>query len=78
MKHLYLALDNAMNYLVIRDMDRGENDTAVVNWDLSKDEIADAVSAFEKNENDTSFYAYEPEFEPFANVMGRMTDWATL
>ena len=39
MKHLYLASDNAMNYLIVRDMDRDENDTAVVNWDLSDDEI---------------------------------------
>ena len=76
MKHLYLASDNAMNYLIIRDMERDENDTAVVNWDLSDDEIKSAVAAFEANQDDDSFYAGEElEYEPFETVMNRMNQF---
>lgn len=39
MKKIYIAYDNVMNYLVIRDMERGEDDTAVINWDFDDDEM---------------------------------------
>lgn len=81
MKHLYEAWDNAANYLVVRDMDRDENDTAVVNWDLSEKEIEDAVKAFEEDEDDDSFYANPGEdlnFRPFEEIMDSMNGFKAL
>ena len=72
MKHLYKAQDNAMTYLIVRDMARDEDDAAVVNWDVSEDEIAEAVKAFEADENTTAFYADIPRWQPFDEIRERM------
>ena len=52
MKHLYIAQDNAMNYILIRDFSREEDDTIVCDWDLSEDEIEDIKARFERGEYD--------------------------
>lgn len=68
MKHLYIAQTNAMNYIVLRDMSRGEDDTAVVDWDVSDDEIKLATPD-----------AYEPEeWKPFDEVMDEMNTFQTI
>lgn len=68
MKHLYIAQTNAMNYIVLRDMSRDENDTAIVDWDVSDDEIKSATPD-----------AYEPdEWKPFDDVMGDMNAFQTI
>ena len=72
MKHLYLATDNALNFIIIRDMSRGDDDTAIVNWDLSEEEIEDIKNAFAEDENDESFYEQEPDWETFEEVMHMM------
>lgn len=79
MKHLYYAEDNAYNYIFVRDMDKDENDTLIVNWDLSEDEVDEIVKAFEANEDDTSFYAIEEEnWSPFEEVVGSMNGYHHL
>ena len=75
MKHLILAHDNNLNYIIVRDMDRANEDTAIVNWDLSDDEVEEIKKKFEQNENDESFYESEPEWEEFEAVMSRMNDF---
>lgn len=68
MKHLYIAQTNAMNYIVLRDMNRDENDTAIVDWDVSDDEIKDATPD-----------AYEPdEWKPFDETMDGMITFQTI
>lgn len=68
MKHLYIAEDNAMNYIVLRDMSRGENDTAVVDWDVSYDEIKAATPD-----------AYAPdEWKPFDEIIENMASFKTI
>lgn len=68
MKHLYIAQTNAMNYIVLRDMSRGEDDTAVVDWDVSDDEIKEATPD-----------AYEPdEWKSFDEVMDDMNTFQTI
>lgn len=59
MKHLYIAQDNAMNYILIRDFDRGEDDTIVCDWDLSEDEIKEVKERFERGEYDETSGAAE-------------------
>ena len=75
MKHLYKGNDNAMNYIFIRDMERGDDDTAIVNWDLSDEEIDEIIKAFGADENDESWYACEPEFDTFENVTASMNSF---
>jgi len=68
MKHLYIAQTNAMNYIVLRDMSRGDDDTAVVDWDVSDDEIKAATPD-----------GYEAEeWKPFDEIMGTMNSFQTI
>jgi hypothetical protein len=78
MKHMFYAEDNASNYIVIRDMSADDNDTAIVNFDLSDDEIREIARKFAENENDTSFYADEPVWEPFGDIMSSMTMYKSI
>ena len=78
MKHMFYAEDNASNYIVIRDMSADDNDTAIVNFDLSDDEIKEIAKKFGENENDTSFYADEPVWEPFSDIMSSMTMYKSI
>ena len=66
MKHMYVGDTNEMNQIIIRDMDT--DTAAVVEWDLSDDEIKEIASKFTADQNDESWYACEPEWE----------DWGTL
>lgn len=68
MKHLYIAQTAAMNCIVLRDMSSGEDDTAVVDWDVSDDEIKEATPD-----------AYEPdEWKPFDEIMDGMITFQTI
>lgn len=68
MKHLYIAQTNAMNYIVLRDMSRGEDDAAVADWDVSDDEIKVATPD-----------DYEPdEWKPFEEIMETMNSFQTI
>lgn len=79
MKALYRAEDNAMNYLIIRDFDKLDEDTAVVNRDLSEEEIQEAVKAFTVDENDESFFADDaPEWKEFAEIIAFMNRFEIL
>ena len=78
MKKMFYTEDNASNYIVIRDMSADDNDTAVVNFDLSDDEIMEIARKFAENENDTSFYADEPVWEPFSDIMRSMTMYKSI
>lgn len=78
MKHLYLAQDNNLNFIVIRDMSRGDDDTTIVNWDFSEEEIEDAKRAFAEDENDESFYAQAPEWQTFEETMDLMNGFECI
>ena len=78
MKNMFYAEDNASNYIIIRDMNADDNDTAIINFDLSNDEIKEIAEKFNENENDTSFYANEPIWEPFSNIMSSMTMYKSI
>lgn len=71
MKHLYEAIDNYQNYILIRDMDREENDTCICDWNLSEDEVKTIATAFENREYDEKDYAASPEWFPFYEVYTR-------
>lgn len=68
MKHLYIAQTAAMNYIVLRDMSRGEDDTAVVDWDVSDDEIKAATP---------DDYAPD-EWKSFDEIMETMSSFKTI
>ena len=78
MKHMFYAEDNASNYIIIRDMSADDNDTAVVNFDLSDDEIREVARKFAENEEDTSFYSCEPDWHPFSDIMSSMTMYKSI
>lgn len=65
-KHLYVGDTNAMNQIIIRDMDT--DTAAVVEWDLSDDEIKEIADKFNTDQNDESWYADDPKWE----------DWGAL
>lgn len=65
-KHLYVGDTSAMNVIVIRDMD--SDTAAVVEWDLSDEEIAKIAGKFSSDQSDTSWFADAPKWE----------DWETL
>lgn len=67
---LYVTEDNASNYLVIRDMSRGEDDTAVIDWDVSDDQIRAAAENLDS--------IPEPEsWQPFGEIIASMTGYQT-
>lgn len=68
MKHLYRASDNALTYLIIRDMERGENDTAIADLDLSDADFEKAAADFEAGTLET----IELEWRPFEEVKAQM------
>ena len=78
MKHLYLAEDNYMNFMIIRDMNRGDDDTTIVTGDLSEEEIEDIKKAFAEDENDNHFYELELHWDTFENVMALMNNYKRI
>jgi hypothetical protein len=78
MKNLYEANDNYQNYILIRDMDRDENDTCVCDWDLSEDEVKKIAEAFERGEYDEKDAVEEPEWFPFDEVRTKFNAFHSL
>lgn len=82
MIHVYLASDNAMNYLVIRDMDRDDKDAAIIDWDLDDHEVEWSHSLYLNPENDGDIIkacaVCNPEWEPFDDIMARMNQFENL
>lgn len=39
--HVYEGQDNYQNYVFVRDFNRGDDDTIIVDWDLSDEEVHD-------------------------------------
>jgi hypothetical protein len=59
-------------------MSADDNDTAIVNFDLSDDEIMEIARKFAENEEDTSFYSCEPDWQPFSDIMSSMTMYKSI
>jgi broad specificity phosphatase PhoE len=72
-KHLYVGDTNAMNQIIISDMDT--DTAAVVEWDLSDDEIKEIADKFTTDQNDESWYADEPEWEDWETVRDRLNNF---
>lgn len=76
MFELYLAQDNAMNYLIFRDFQREDEDAAVINWDLSEEELKDMLLKFcdsNRIELISAVSISDLEFENFSDIRDRMT-----
>ena len=71
-KHFYVGDTNALNPIIIRDMDT--DTAAVVEWDLSDDEIKEIADKFSADQNDTSWYACEPEWYEWDTVRDRLNE----
>ena len=65
-KHMYVGDTNAMNQIIIRDVDT--DTAAVVEWDLSDDEIKEVARKFWEDQSDESWYACDPEWRPWDEV----------
>lgn len=72
-KHMYVGDTNAMNQIIIRDMDT--DTAAVVEWDLSDDEIKEIADKFSADKNDESWYADKPEWEDWETVRDRLNNF---
>lgn len=72
-KHLYVGDTNSMNQIIIRDMDT--DTAAVVEWDLSDDEIKEIADKFAADQNDESWFADEPEWENWETVRDRLNSF---
>lgn len=72
-KHMYVGDTNAMNQIIIRDMDT--DTAAVVEWDLSDDEIKEIADKFTADQNDESWYADKPEWEDWETVRDRLNNF---
>ena len=75
MKHLILAEGNNQNYIIIRDMNRGDDDTAIVNWDLSDEEIEEIRNEFKADEDSEKFFEVTPEWQPFEKIINLMNNF---
>ena len=74
MLKLYLAQDNALNYLIFRDFQREEEDAAVINWDLSEEELKDMLLRFCDSPRIELISAVSDlKFENFSDIRDRMT-----
>lgn len=65
MKHLYIGQTNAQNFAILRDFDRGEDDSAVIDYDLTDDEIRELYAREEE--------LTAEEWETFDAIRDRMT-----
>lgn len=72
MLHIYIALDNALNYVIVRDFDRDDNDAAIVDWDLSDDEIM-TILTMPAEEFANEVHAADLEWEHWDLLAGSMT-----
>ena len=75
-KHMYVGDTNAMNQIIIRDMDT--DTAAVVEWDLSDDEIKEIADKFSADQSDDSWYADEPEREDWETVRDRLNSFQAI
>lgn len=74
MLRLYLAEDNAMNYLIFRDFQKDDEDAAVINWDLTEEELKDMLLKFCDSPRIELISAVsELKFENFWDIRERMT-----
>ena len=71
---LYEAQSNGMNYIILRDMDRGHNDSTIIDWDLSDSEIDDLVSRFESGEYSDIDVNGDAEWDDFDLVADGLWD----
>ena len=72
-KHLYVGDTNAMNQIIVRDMDT--DTAAVVEWDLSGDEIKEIADKFAADQNDESWYVDKPEWEEWETVRDKLNSF---
>lgn len=75
-KHMYVGDTNAMNQIIIRDMDT--DTAAVVEWDLSDDEIKEVARKFWEDQSDESWYACDPEWEDWETVRDRLNGFQNI
>ena len=74
MKNLYIAFANAMNYVVIRDFEREDNDAAIIDFDLSDNELREMLEAFEAGEA----VGMDPEWMAWDEIMENMNGFQDL
>lgn len=77
MKELYIMYDNYTNHVVIRDFSRGNDDAAVIDWDMNDTELRQMLSDFEAGET----VGIKSEFRkwmPFEDIKDRMNTCQTL
>lgn len=77
MKELYIMYDNYTNHVVIRDFGRGNDDAAVIDWDMNDTELWQMLNDFNAGKN----VGILPEFRkwmPFDDIKDRMNTCQTL
>lgn len=74
MKVFYIASDNSMNYLYLRDMDREEKDCQLHDFDLSDEEIKEIYETQDKQQDRPSLYPWES----YEELRERMCTMETL
>lgn len=72
MLDLYIAQDNALNYVIVRDFDRDDNDAAIINWDLSDEEIV-SILTMPEEELASEVHDADLEWEHWDLLAGSMT-----
>lgn len=74
MKVFYIASDNCMNYLYMRDMDREEKDCQICDFDLSEEEIKEIYETQDEQQDRPSLYPWES----YEELRDRMSTMVTL
>ena len=75
--HIYYGQDNAMNYVFVRDFSRDDdNDTMIIDWDLSDKEIRDIVRRIKNGTYD--FDSNGDTWEPWDDVIKSMNSYYSV
>lgn len=77
MKELYIMYDNYTNHVVIRDFGRGNDDAAVIDWDMNDTELRQMLNDFEAGE-EVGITPEDEQWQPFEAIKDRMNTCQTL
>lgn len=77
MKELYIMTDNCTNFVFIRDFGRGEDDTAVIEWDLDDQELRQMLNDFEDGK-EVGITPEDRQWRTFEDIKDRMNTCQTL
>lgn len=76
-KELYIMCDNFTNYVILREFTRGDDDAAIIDWDMSDTELRQMLNGFDDGKN-VGIPPKSRIWRPFKVIKGWMNTCQTL